>query len=71
MSQIAEILAGMLVVAVDARGRALTKRALTPVVQGDNFPVVWVCREAEWAAAQAEGRAAVGFPWPAEDVSPA
>jgi hypothetical protein len=68
LSQIAEILAGTKVVVTDARGRDLQKRAITPVVQGDNFPVVWVCREAEWTAAKAEGRDPEGLPWPAEDV---
>jgi hypothetical protein len=37
---------------------------------GEDFAVVWVCREEEWTAAQREGREPVGIPWPADAVSP-
>jgi hypothetical protein len=47
------------------------RRALGDVVMGHDFPVVWVCTETEWAAAEAEGRDPEGVPWPAEDVEPA
>jgi hypothetical protein len=43
-------------------------RALGEVVAGGDFAVVWVCSEAEWDAAVAEGRDPEGIPWPAEDV---
>ena len=46
----------------------LPRRALTGVVMGRDFQVVWVCSEAEWEAAQAERREPEGVPWPAEDV---
>jgi len=59
---------GDLVIAVDAEGVRLLKRALGGVIQGVDFPVVWVCREEEWEAAQREGRQPEGVPWPAEDV---
>jgi hypothetical protein len=49
-------------------GEHLERVAMTTVVDGDDFPVVWVCREEEWAAARAEVRDPEGIPWPAEDV---
>ena len=59
---------GDLVTATDAEGVLLPKRALGGIIQGVDFPVVWVCREEEWEAAQQEGREPEGVPWPAEDV---
>jgi hypothetical protein len=59
---------GDLVVATDARGRKLPKRALGGITAGADFAVVWVCREEEWEAAHGEGRDPEGVPWPAEDV---
>jgi hypothetical protein len=64
-----ELQVGDLVIVVDADGAKRRKRALSPVVQGGSFSVVWACREEEWQAALAEGREPVGIPWPAEDVS--
>jgi hypothetical protein len=61
--------AGDHVEVVDAEGERLPRRALSDVVDGADFPVVWVCREEEWVAATREGRAPEGVPWPAEDVS--
>ena len=61
---------GDLVIATDASGRGLPKRALGGTTQGIDFPVVWVCREEEWEAAQREHRDPEGVPWPAEDVQP-
>lgn len=54
---------------VDAEGEHLPRRALGGVKDGEDFPVVWVCREDEWVAASREGRQPEGVPWPAEDVS--
>lgn len=51
-----------------ATGEQLPKRAISAVVAGDAFDIVWVCREAEWEAAEAEGREPEGVPWPARDV---
>ena len=62
--------AGDQVVAVDAEGERLPRRALGGIIDGEDFPVVWVCREEEWAAAEREGREPEGVPWPAEDVMP-
>lgn len=61
---------GDLVVAVDAEGEELPRRALSGPVNGANFEVVWVCREEEWHAALREGREPDGVPWPVEDVRP-
>lgn len=60
--------AGDHVEVVDAEGERLPRRALGGVVDGEDFPVIWVCREEEWEAAQREGRQPDGVPWPAEDV---
>jgi len=60
--------AGDQVEAVDAEGERLRRRAMSTVVDGVDFPVVWVCREEEWHAAHREGREPEGVPWPAEDV---
>jgi hypothetical protein len=38
------------------------------MLTGRDFPVVWVCTEAEWQRANSEGREPQGIPWPAEDV---
>lgn len=64
-----ELKIGDIVVVVDVEGVRRRKRALSPVMQGGSFPVVWACREEEWQAARAEGRDPIGLPWPAEDVS--
>lgn len=55
---------------VDAFGETKTRRAISGVeIDGHDFPVVWVCSEDEWLAAQKESREPEGIPWPAEDVS--
>ena len=64
----AMIYAGNMVTVITADGRRLQRRAFSGVVQGDDFPVVWVAREAEWQAAKAQVRTPQGLPWPAEDV---
>jgi hypothetical protein len=60
--------AGQVIEVRDAFGQLLRRRALGPVQPGYDFPVVRVCREEEWHAAELEGREAEGVPWPAEDV---
>jgi hypothetical protein len=62
---------GDLVTIRTALGELLPRRALTGVVQGGTFPVVWVCRLEEWDLAQSERREPEHVPWPAEDVQPA
>lgn len=59
---------GARVVVVDASGDALQRRAVTGVTPGNEFAVVWACRQEEWDAAQGEGREPDAVPWPAEDV---
>jgi hypothetical protein len=66
---IAVIESGAQVIVRDARGQTLSRRAITGVVPGHDFPIVWVCKEEEWLAAQSEGREPEGVPWPAEDVT--
>jgi hypothetical protein len=63
-----EIQPGAVVIARDAEGEDLRRRALTGVIDGHDFPVVWVCREEEWSEAEQEHRKPEGVPWPAEDV---
>lgn len=63
-----DIHAGDSVTVRSAAGKDLLKIALTGVMMGADFPVVWACRQEEWDTAQAEGRPPEGVPWPAEDV---
>ena len=64
----ANIHVGQVVIARTASERDLEKRAVTGVVMGRDFPVVWVSRLEEWDAAKREGREPDAVPWPAEDV---
>jgi hypothetical protein len=59
---------GSRVVVRAADGELLTRRALTAVEMGSTFEVVWVCKDAEWEVATAEGREPEGMPWPADAV---
>lgn len=61
----------------DATGRLLPRRALTGVVSGHDFPVVWICREQDYEKAISHSQPpergdldAPGIPWPEEDVTP-
>ena len=65
-----EIEAGTHVRIREASGKTLDRRAVSAVVRGRDFPVVWACRDEEWSAAAAEGRQPDAVPWPAEDVEP-
>jgi hypothetical protein len=53
-----------------AFGTDVEQVAVTGVVQGADFLVVWVCSHDEWEAASRGGRAPNAIPWPAEDVTP-
>jgi hypothetical protein len=64
------IAAGTEVEVRTALDERLPRIATTDVVRGSDFPVVWVCDPAEWAAARAEGREPDADPWPEEDVFP-
>jgi|tagenome__1003787_1003787.scaffolds.fasta_scaffold20947431_2 hypothetical protein len=59
---------GTRVLATSATGEQLERRAITEPMNGEDFRVVWVCREDEWLGAQSDGREPEGIPWPAEAV---
>lgn len=59
---------GAIVVAQTSDNKEVTLRAVTGVIDGDDFPVVWVCGEAEWQAATADRRDPQAVPWPADSV---
>jgi hypothetical protein len=63
-----EIRRGIAVEVVNAFGQRQARVALTGVIAGRDFPVVWVCRREEWEAAYREHREPEGMPYPAEDV---
>ena len=63
-----EIKKGATIIVRDAAGDYLRRRALSGVVAGHDFEVVWACREEEWEAASSEGRQPEATPWPADDV---
>jgi hypothetical protein len=62
---------GSHVLARSASGELLERRAITGPVAGEDFRVVWVCRDEEWEEARADGREPDGIPWPAGDVKAA
>lgn len=64
----ATIQRGDRVLARSATDRWLPRRALSGVVQGQDFDVVWVCREEDWKQAEQAGEDPEAFPWPAEEV---
>lgn len=64
-----DILPGQRVVVRDAFGHILDRVAVTGVVRGHDFPIVWVSHGDEWAAAEAEGRDPDAVPFPADDVA--
>jgi hypothetical protein len=64
-----EIRPGSHVLVLDHWGRWLPRVATSGPTKERFGDVVWVCREEEWGAAQAEARRAWGIPWPAKDVT--
>ena len=48
--------AGSRVTARTATGELIERRAVTSVVRGADFPVIWVCSESGWAKSNIEGR---------------
>jgi hypothetical protein len=62
------ISAGQRVFARTSSDRLIPKRATSAILDGMDFPIVWVCREEEWAAAEQEGREPNAVPWPADAV---
>lgn len=65
---VTKISTGDRVVVQTADKREVRRIAVSTVVQGGDFPVVWVCSDDEWSAAQKEGRAPNAIPWPAVNV---
>lgn len=51
-----------------AKGQKIARRAVSEIEKGDTFPIVWVCDEKEYEAAQSEGREPNKVPWPANAV---
>jgi hypothetical protein len=61
---------GSKVLARSAFGDLLPKRATSGPTEGVDFEVIWLCSEAEWEAAESEGRDPDARPWPTEAVVP-
>jgi hypothetical protein len=59
---------GQRVLARTSADRLLVRTAATEIVDGQDFPVVWVCREEEWERAQREQCEPDAVPWPASEV---
>lgn len=53
---------------LNALGQRHERVALTGVIAGQDFPVVWIAKAEEVAAAAQEGREPEGMPFPADDV---
>lgn len=65
------IYAGEHVMVRTATNDRVPRRAVPDVVQGEDFPVVWVTTDEEWEAAENAGTRPEAWPWPAEDVEAA
>jgi hypothetical protein len=65
---LAQVGIGTVVVVRDAYGKFLERTAMTGVVRGHDFLVIWVTRPEEINAARCEGRDPDRMPWPAGDV---
>lgn len=63
-----EISPGDRLLARTATGTKVPRRAVSAIQAGDDFPVVWVCAEAEYENAAQEGREPDAVPWPANAV---
>jgi hypothetical protein len=59
---------GSIVRVTTASGREIEMRAMGEPMRGRDFPVLWVCTEAEWSRATADDDEPNGTPWPVEDV---
>gem|GEM_PF-2165107 len=64
------VLEGQLVTVRTADNRLLPRRAVTGVVEGHDFLVVWVCTDREWQRGSVGVAPALAIPWPAADVMP-
>jgi hypothetical protein len=65
MSQIKQ---GDLVEVVTADGQCLRRRAISGPCDGDDFRVVWVCREEIWATESRPINPITAMAWPIEAV---
>lgn len=63
-----EIRAGALLDCETAGGGHVHMVALGSVVQGQDFPVVWVCTEEEFSRSQQTEDEPNGLPWPLASV---
>ncbi len=52
-----------------AGGQVVRMRALGHPIKGRDFPVLWVCTEAEWTRAHADGDEPDVTPWPLDSVT--
>ena len=63
-----QLIAGKDVTVITADGMELRRVAITGIVAGHDFPVVWVCKREEMDRAKAESRSPTGVPWPSDAV---
>ena len=63
-----EIKFGDHVLAHTATGDVLLGVAVSGVVDGGDFPVVWIATEDDWRDAVRRGERPDASPWPADDV---
>lgn len=59
---------GDLVDATTASGTIIRMRAIGKPMQGHDFPIVWLCTEAEWNRAVSANDDPDGIPWPLDAV---
>lgn len=59
---------GASVEVVTALGERVRMKALSEVVRGKDFLIVYVCDESTWAERESADPEIEGIPWPAEDV---
>lgn len=60
------IVSGDLVEVTTASGERVLMRALSGVMAGRDFEVVWVAMPEEWERAAREGDEPDGLPWPSD-----
>ncbi len=52
----------------DLHGKYLRRVAVSTVIEGGDFPVIWACSEREWRTSVESCRPVRALPWPAIDV---
>ena len=63
-----DIAIGSLLRVRTADGKIVEKRAVSEVIAGQDFPVVWVCWPEVWDPTNVEACKATAVPWPASAV---